>query len=115
MPQYLGVDLLGGGPVPGAITGTSWPVSGGAAMAKTTEPAPARRRRNWRHRENRASPKYVSKRVTEQDHAALVRYAEDHGVKIAELLAPFVAELVARAHDYCEQLDTAAALPARFS
>jgi hypothetical protein len=82
-------------------------------MAQTTEPAPARRRGNWRHRENRASPKLVAKRVTEQDHAALVRYAEDHGVKIAELLAPFVAELIARAHDYCQQLDTAAAVPAK--
>ena len=76
-------------------------------MAQTTEPKPARRQGNWRHRENRASPKYVSKRITEQDHAALVRYAVDHDVKIAELLAPFVSELVARAHDYCEQLDTA--------
>lgn len=84
-------------------------------MAQTSEPKPARRRGNWRHQENRASTKYVSKRVTEQDHAALVRYAEDHDVKIAELLAPFVAELVARAHDYCEQLDTAGAAPARHS
>lgn len=80
-------------------------------MAQTTEPA--RRQGDWRHRENRASPKYVSKRVTEQDHAALVRYATDRDVKIAELLTPFVKELIARAHDYCEQLDAAATAPAR--
>ncbi|MEB3031740.1 hypothetical protein [[Mycobacterium] nativiensis] len=84
-------------------------------MTQTTEPKPARRRGNWRHRENRASNKLVAKRITEQDHAALVKYAEDHDVKIAELLTPFVNELVARAHDYCDQLDTAAAVPARAS
>lgn len=83
-------------------------------MAQTTEPKPARRQGNWRHRENRASPKYVSKRITEQDHAALARYAEAHDMKIAELLTPFVNELVARAHDYCDQLDTPA-VPARAS
>lgn len=76
-------------------------------MAQTTKPKPGRRRGNWRHRENRASRKVVAKSITERDHAALVRYAEDHGVKIAELLTPLVNELVARAHDYCEQLDTA--------
>lgn len=82
-------------------------------MAETTEPKPARRRGNWRHQENRASTKVVSKRITEQDHAALARYAKDHDVKIAELLKPFVNELIARAHDYCQQLDTAAAVPAK--
>ncbi len=84
-------------------------------MAQKTEPKPARRRGNWRHQENRASQKYVAKRITEQDHAALARYAQAHDMKIAELLAPFVNELVARAHDYCEQLETAATVPARAS
>jgi hypothetical protein len=71
-------------------------------MADTSEDAkPARRRGSWQHRENRASSKYVAKRVTEDDHRALTRYAEDHGVKIAEMLTPFVNDLIARAHDYC--------------
>ena len=56
-------------------------------MADTTGEAQAnRRRRNWRHYENRASQKYVAKRVSDVDHQALTRYAEDHGAKIAELL-----------------------------
>ena len=56
-------------------------------MADTTAEAKANRRRgNWRHHENRASPKYVAKRVSEEDHLALTRYAEDHGVKVAEML-----------------------------
>lgn len=70
------------------------------AEAKTT-----RRQGTWRHRENRASPKYVAKRVTEADHKALTKYAEDHGVKIAEMLTPFVNDIIQRAHDYCGQLD----------
>ena len=38
-------------------------------MADTTAEAKAARRRgNWRHRENRASTKYVPKRVSEDDH-----------------------------------------------
>ena len=75
-------------------------------MADTTVEAQAnRRRRNWRHYENRASSKYVAKRVSEEDHTALTRYAEDQGVKIAELLTPFVNDLIERAHEYCGQLD----------
>jgi hypothetical protein len=74
-----------------------------------TDVKPGRRQGNWRHRENRASPKYVSKRITEHDHAALTKYAEDHGVKIAELLTPYVQELLERAHDYCEGHSEAAA------
>jgi hypothetical protein len=73
-------------------------------MADTAAEAKAvRRRGDWRHRENRASSKYVAKRVTEEDHLALTQYAEDHGVKIAELLTPFVHELIQRAHAHCEQ------------
>jgi hypothetical protein len=84
-------------------------------MADTTaEAKPTRRRGNWRHRENRASKKYVAKRVSEEDHLALTRYAEDHGVKIAEMLTPFVDDLIQRAHDYCGQLDELPA-PARAS
>jgi hypothetical protein len=76
----------------------------------TTDVQAGRRQGNWRHRENRASPKYVSKRITEHDHEALTKYCVDHDVKIAELLAPYVQELVERAHDYCDNLtDTASA------
>jgi len=75
-------------------------------MADTaTDAKTARRRRNWRHSENRASSKYVAKRVTEADHEALTRYAEAHGVKVAEMLAPAINDLIARARDYCGQLD----------
>jgi len=75
-------------------------------MADTrAETKTARRRGTWRHRENRASSKYVAKRVTEADHEALSKYAEAHGVKVAEMLTPFVNDLIARARDYCGQLD----------
>ena len=75
-------------------------------MADTTAEAKATRRRgNWRHRENRASSKYVAKRVSEEDHQALTRYADDHGVKIAEMLTPFVNDLIQRAHEHCGQLE----------
>jgi hypothetical protein len=63
------------------------------------------RRRNWRNRENRASSKLVAKRVSEEDHSALTRYAEARGVKVAELLAPAVEDLIARAHQFCDQTD----------
>jgi hypothetical protein len=66
----------------------------------------AGRRRNWRYRENRASSKLVAKRVSEEDHSALTRYAEARGVKVAELLAPAVDDLIQRAHQFCEQVDT---------
>lgn len=72
------------------------------------------RRRNWRHRENRASSKLVAKRVSEEDHSALTRYAEARGVKVAELLAPAVDDLIQQAHQYCEQAD-ARSEPARAS
>lgn len=70
-----------------------------------TEAKTARRRRNWRHSENRAATKYVAKRVTQADHEALTKYAEAHGVKVAEMLTPAVNDLIARARDYCGQLD----------
>ena len=62
----------------------------------------ARRRRNWRHSETRASDKMIAKRVTKDDHAALIEYADDHNTKIAEMLDPFVAELIKKARDYCD-------------
>jgi hypothetical protein len=75
-------------------------------MADTTMEAKATRRRgNWRHRENRASKKYVAKRVSDVDHEALTRYAKDHGTDVAKLLTPFVDDLIQRAHNYCGQLD----------
>lgn len=49
--------------------------------------------------------KLVAKRVSEEDHSALTRYAESRGVKVAELLAPAVEDLIARAHAFCEQDD----------
>ena len=64
------------------------------------------RPRNWRHRENRASSKLVAKRISEEDHSALTRYAEARGVKVAELLAPAVADLIQLAHQFCDQADT---------
>lgn len=75
-------------------------------MADTsTEATASRRRRNWREYENRESKKYVAKRVSEEDHAAVKRYAKDLGTDVAKLLTPFVDDLIARAHDYCGQLD----------
>ena len=63
------------------------------------------RPRNWRHRENRASSKLVAKRISEEDHSALTRYAEARGVKVAELLAPAVDDLIQLAHQFCDQAD----------
>jgi hypothetical protein len=78
----------------------------GADMADTTvEAKPTRRRRNWREYENRASKKYLAKRVSDDDHEAVTRYAKDHGTDVAKLLTPFVEDLIRRAHDYCGQLD----------
>ena len=83
------------------------PELNGADMAETTaEAKPARRRRNWRqYEEKRPSPKYVAKRVTDEAHAALTRFAKDHDTDVAKLLAPFVDDLTERAFEYCRQLD----------
>lgn len=70
-------------------------------MAETPERGPKRRRGDWRHRENRASPKFVSKRISAADHEALTKYADDQGVKVAEMLEPFVNDLIKRAHQHC--------------
>lgn len=79
----------------------------GADVADTTvDEKPTRRRRNWRqYEENRPSPKYVAKRVTDEAHAALTRFAKDHGTDVAKLLAPFVDDLTERAFEHCRQLD----------
>ncbi|GAT11689.1 uncharacterized protein RMCN_4822 [Mycolicibacterium novocastrense] len=55
------------------------------------------RRRNWRHRENRARPKFLAKRVTEEDHEVVTAYAKSLNVTVGELLNPAVTELVTRA------------------
>ncbi|AFM20653.1 hypothetical protein Mycch_6053 (plasmid) [Mycolicibacterium chubuense NBB4] len=68
----------------------------------------AGRRRNWRHRENRASSKLVAKRVSEEDHHALTRYADARGVKLAELLAPAVDDLIQQAREFCNAEDAPA-------
>jgi hypothetical protein len=73
-----------------------------------------RRRRNWRHNETRASQKMVAKRVSEDDHKALLMYAEAKGVKVTEMLEPFVNDLIRRAHEYCDQTGSVAQ-PARAS
>lgn len=52
---------------------------------------------NWRHRENRASPKYVAKRVSVAEHELINDYAESLNVKVADLLAPAVEDLLTRA------------------
>jgi hypothetical protein len=78
-------------------------------MADTTAGAKATRRRgDWRNRENRASPKYVAKRVTPEDHLAVTKYAQDHGVNVSDLLAPFVDDLIQRAHEHRRHLADAA-------
>ena len=55
------------------------------------------RRRNWRHRENRARPKFLAKRVTEDDHEVVTAYAKSLNVTVGDLLNPAVIELVKRA------------------
>lgn len=75
-------------------------------MAETPAAAqPGRRPGNWRHRENRASNKLISKRVSEADHEVLKKYADDHGVKVGEMLEPFVNDLIRMARDYYQDLN----------
>lgn len=72
---------------------------------RSTDVETSSRPRNWRHRENRASSKLVAKRISEEDHSALTRYAEARGVKVAELLAPAVDDLIQLARQFCDQAD----------
>jgi hypothetical protein len=52
---------------------------------------------NWRHREKRASTKYVAKRVSADDHELLTAYADRMNTSVAELLAPAVQDLLNQA------------------
>lgn len=76
-------------------------------MSEATATGRKRRQGDWRHRENRASPKLVSKRVSAADHEALTKYADDHGVKVAEMLEPFINDLIKRARQHCADLNEA--------
>lgn len=77
--------------------------------ANRTEATRARKAKpRWRYPESRTRPKILAKRVTEADHAALTRYAEDQGSTVAQLLEPFVSDLIKLAHEHCdEQFDDA--------
>ena len=59
-----------------------------------TELSTERRPRNWRNRENRASKKYIAKRVSEDDHELLTAYAGRLNMSVSELLAPAVQNLL---------------------
>ena len=76
-------------------------------MAETTaEATPARRvRPDWRSREIRPSTKVVARRVSEDDHLALKRFAEARGTKIAEMIAPAVEQLIEQARAFCQEID----------
>jgi hypothetical protein len=63
-------------------------------------PKAGRRRGSWRHRENRASPKSISKRVSVDEHKLITDYANALEVSVAELLAPAVEDLLARAREH---------------
>ncbi|MBP2456287.1 hypothetical protein A5755_26460 [Mycolicibacterium fortuitum] len=73
-----------------------------AAQSATTAESSTRRRGQWRNRENRASPKYLAKRVSEADHEIVTQFADAHGVKVSELLAPYIDDLIRRARDHRE-------------
>lgn len=67
-------------------------------MPNTAEEQPTgRRTRDWRNRENRASKKYVAKRVSVDDHELLTAYAGRMNTSVSELLAPAVQNLLALA------------------
>lgn len=53
--------------------------------------------RNWRNREKREKPKYVAKRVSDDEHEVINAYAKSMNVYVSELLAPAVEDLLARA------------------
>lgn len=60
-------------------------------------------RRNWRHRENRVSTAFLSKRVSHEDHDLIVAYAKSLHVSVAALLDPAVQELLSRARGHLAQ------------
>lgn len=61
---------------------------------------------NWRDRENRASPKHVSKRVTVDEHRLLTQYASSLNMKVAQLLAPAVEDLLAHAREHQQRMQS---------
>ncbi|QEM45677.1 hypothetical protein FZ046_13660 [Mycolicibacterium grossiae] len=61
------------------------------------------RRRNWRHRENRRSTAFLSKRVSHEDHDLIVAYAKSLDVSVAALLDPAIQELLSRARVHFAQ------------
>lgn len=74
-------------------------------MAETAgSPKSTRRPGNWRDRENRASPKHVSKRVSVDEHRLLTQYADSLNVTVAQLLAPAVEDLLARAREHQQRM-----------
>jgi hypothetical protein len=58
-----------------------------------------------RSREIRPSNKVVARRVSEDDHLVLKRFAEARGTKIAEMIAPAVEELIEQARAFCNEMD----------
>jgi len=66
-------------------------------MTDTSTVGARRSAGNWRHRETRASKKYVAKRVTEAEHKLINDYADSQDVSVADLLSPAVADILARA------------------
>ena len=73
-------------------------------MAENTAQAttPRRRRPDWRSREVRAKEKIVARRVSKADHKALKQFADAHGTKIAEMIAPALDARIAQAHAFCQ-------------
>lgn len=74
-------------------------------MSENTPKATSARRKrpDWRSREVRAKDKMVARRVSEADHQALKRYADAHGTKIAEMIAPAIEALIEQAHAFCQE------------
>lgn len=58
------------------------------------------RRRNWRHREKRVSTRMLAKRVSPEDHDAVIAYAKSLHVTVADLLEPAVEELISKARAF---------------
>ncbi len=83
------------------------PVDTTAGRTEATRQRKAKPR--WRYPESRARAKILAKRVTEADHAALIKYADDNKTTLAELLEPGISDLIKRAHAHCaEHSETAA-------
>ncbi len=70
---------------------------------RTTAARERKAKPRWRYPESRQRAKILAKRVTEADHAALTQYADDQGSTLAELLDPFVSDLIRLAHQHCDK------------